>query len=165
MIFHLFIVSSAVQIYEFSYIHYQNLTQLSWMMIAKPFWDSKKTRSPTFRGLVFATTSFSQKLVVKWRQLSRFPAKMTLAHARALGFVYWPSLWPPQASVICAWGFWIFVLGRNFGLFCREVLFMEVLLFSSISFSFQVFRDDFEHGRVPGYGLETTSQWTGLHAF
>ena len=24
-----------------------------------------------------------------WRQLSRFPAKMTLAHARALGFVYW----------------------------------------------------------------------------
>ena len=31
------------------------------MMIAKLFRDSKKTISPSFRGLVFATTTFSQK--------------------------------------------------------------------------------------------------------
>ena len=34
--------------------------------------------------LVFATTTFAQKLVVKFQRLPRFPAKMTLAHARTL---------------------------------------------------------------------------------
>ena len=34
--------------------------------------------------IVPATTTFSLKLVVEWRRLSRFPAKMTLVHARAL---------------------------------------------------------------------------------
>ena len=34
--------------------------------------------------LVFATTTFVWKPVVEWCQLPRFPAKMTLAHARTL---------------------------------------------------------------------------------
>ena len=40
-----------------------------------------------FRGLVFATTTFSQKILLKWRRLSRFPAKMILVHSRALSLL------------------------------------------------------------------------------
>ena len=54
-------------------------------MIARPFSDSKKTRTATYTFRHYAAL---KQLVVKWRRLSRFPAKMTLVHARAL-FFYW----------------------------------------------------------------------------
>ena len=57
------------------------------MMIGNPFCDFKKARSPTFRGLVFATKTRSKITI----SLSHFPAKMTLVHSREL-FVYWKKL-------------------------------------------------------------------------
>ena len=44
-------------------------------MITKPFRDFKNSRSPTFRGLVFATSPFSQKLVINDDGYLVFPPK------------------------------------------------------------------------------------------
>ena len=54
--------------------------------------------------LVSATTTLSLKLVVEWRRLSRFPAKMTLAYVRArqkkvLIVASSSSLYNPQTSI------------------------------------------------------------------
>ena len=44
--------------------------------------QSQNDKTCNIWKLVSATTTFSPKLVVGWRRLSRFPAKMTLIHAR-----------------------------------------------------------------------------------
>ena len=48
-----------------------------------PSTDSKMIKLLAFDDLhfVLATTTVSQKLIVEWRRLSPFPAKMTLVHA------------------------------------------------------------------------------------
>ena len=45
---------------------------------------SQNDKTSTIWYLVSATSTFSIRLVVEWRRLPRFPAKMTLVHARAL---------------------------------------------------------------------------------
>ena len=46
--------------------------------------QNDKTKTSNIWELVFVTTTLVLKLVVEWRRLSSFPAKMTLVHARAL---------------------------------------------------------------------------------
>ena len=45
---------------------------------------SQSDKTSNIWYLVSATSTFSLKLVVEWRRLPRFPAKMRLVHARAL---------------------------------------------------------------------------------
>ena len=45
-------------------------------------WQNDKTSNIWL--IVSATSTFSLKLVVEWRRLPRFPAKMALVYARAL---------------------------------------------------------------------------------
>ena len=45
---------------------------------------SQNDKTSNIWQLVPATSTFSLKVVVEWRRLPRFPAKMTLVHARAL---------------------------------------------------------------------------------
>ena len=62
----------------------------SWGNIILPFLPEKKVTSPDRKMLKLQTYENlfpwlrAQKTVVEWRRLSRFPAKMTLAHASAL---------------------------------------------------------------------------------
>ena len=44
---------------------------------------SQNDQTSNIRCLVFATMTFSLRLVVEWRGLPHFPAKMTLVHAEA----------------------------------------------------------------------------------
>ena len=47
------------------------------------FW-SQNDKTSNIWWLVFINTTLMLKIVVEWRQLSRFPAKMTVAHATLL---------------------------------------------------------------------------------
>ena len=53
---------------------------------------SQNNKTSNIWYLVSATSTFSLKLVVEWRRLPRFPAKMRLVHARALTTKYWGNL-------------------------------------------------------------------------
>ena len=65
---------------SFSLPEWQAVTALLSLVKEVTLSQSKNDKTSKIWYLVFDTTTFAQKLVVEWRRLTRFPAKMTLAH-------------------------------------------------------------------------------------